>query len=215
LKKIDTFRDKGLRSQMVERLKSRDIRNISVLNAMNEVPRHFFLDSAFLEFAYKDNAFPIGCDQTISNPYTVAFQSELLSPSPKDKILEIGTGSGYQAAVLYKIGCKVFSIERFRDLHLKAKRNLSDINCNVNLFYGDGYLGLPNHAPFDKIIVTAGAQEVPIPLKEQLKVGGILVIPVGVKNLKMTIILKIGKDSYEIISEYDNFKFVPLLREKE
>jgi len=200
---------------MVERLKSRDIRNISVLNAMNEVPRHFFLDSAFLEFAYKDNAFPIGCDQTISNPYTVAFQSELLSPSPKDKILEIGTGSGYQAAVLYKIGCKVFSIERFRDLHLKAKRNLSDINCNVNLFYGDGYLGLPNHAPFDKIIVTAGAQEVPIPLKEQLKVGGILVIPVGVKNLKMTIILKIGKDSYEIISEYDNFKFVPLLREKE
>jgi len=215
LKKVDTFRDKGLRSQMVERLKSRDIRNISVLNAMNEVPRHFFLDSAFLEFAYKDNAFPIGCNQTISNPYTVAFQSELLSPSPKDKILEIGTGSGYQAAVLYKIGCKVFSIERFRDLHLKAKQNLSNINCNVNLFYGDGYLGLPNHAPFDKIIVTAGAKEVPFPLKEQLKVGGILVIPVGLKNLKMTIILKTGKDNYEILSEYDNFKFVPLLREKE
>ena len=215
MKKVDTFRDKGLRSQMVERLKSRDIRNISVLNAMNEVPRHFFLDSAFLEFAYKDNAFPIGCNQTISNPYTVAFQSELLSPSPKDKILEIGTGSGYQAAVLYKIGCKVFSIERFRDLHLKAKQNLSNINCNVNLFYGDGYLGLPNHAPFDKIIVTAGAKEVPFPLKEQLKVGGILVIPVGLKNLKMTIILKTGKDNYEILSEYDNFKFVPLLREKE
>jgi len=214
LKKIDTFRDKGLRSQMVERLKIRDIRNISVLNAIREVPRHFFLDSAFLEFAYRDNAFPIGCDQTISNPYTVAFQSELLSPSPNDKILEIGTGSGYQSAILCKIGCKVYSIERHRDLHLKAKQNLSYLKCNVSLFYGDGYLGLPRHAPFDKIIVTAGAQQVPNPLKEQLRIGGILVIPVGLKKLKMTIILKTGKDSYEVISEYDNFKFVPLLRDK-
>jgi len=139
LKKLDTFRDKGLRSQMVERLKNRDIRNTSVLEAMKAVPRHFFLDSAFLEFAYKDNAFPIGCDQTISNPYTVAFQSELLSPNPNDKILEIGTGSGYQTAILCKIGCKVYSIERFRDLHIKAKQNLSNLNCNVNLFYGEQF----------------------------------------------------------------------------
>lgn len=214
MKKVDTFRDKGLRSQMVERLKGRDIRNVSVLKAMNEVPRHFFLDSAFLEFAYKDNAFPIGCDQTISNPYTVAFQSELLSPSPEDKILEIGTGSGYQAAVLCKIGCKVYSIERFRDLHFKAKQNLSNLNCNAHLFYGDGYLGLPIHAPFDKIIVTAGAPEIPLALKEQLKIGGILVIPVGVDIQKMTIILRTKKDTYEVLSEYDDFKFVPLLRER-
>ena len=214
MKKVDTFRDKGLRSQMVERLKGRDIRNTSVLEAIKEVPRHFFLDSAFLEFAYKDNAFPIGCDQTISNPYTVAFQSELLSPSPNDKILEIGTGSGYQTAILCKIGCKVYSIERFRDLHIKAKQNLSNLNCNVNLFYGDGYLGLANHAPFDKIIVTAGAPEIPAALKEQLKIGGILVIPIGIESQKMTVILKTKKDTYEILSEYDNFKFVPFLREK-
>ena len=214
MKKIDTFRDKGLRSQMVERLIKRDIRDESVLNAMNQVPRHFFLDSAFIDFAYKDNAFPIGSDQTISNPYTVAFQSELLSPKTNDKILEIGTGSGYQTAVLCKIGCKVYSIERFKDLFLKAKRNLSDLNCNANLFYGDGYLGLPNYAPFDKIIVTAGASKVPFPLKEQLKVGGILVIPVGVKVQKMTVIIKTGDDSYEILSEYNDFKFVPLLRDK-
>ena len=199
---------------MVERLKNRDIRNTSVLEAMKAVPRHFFLDSAFLEFAYKDNAFPIGCDQTISNPYTVAFQSELLSPNPDDKILEIGTGSGYQTAILCKIGCKVYSIERFRDLHIKAKQNLSNLNCNVNLFYGDGYLGLANYAPFDKIIVTAGAPEIPAALKEQLKIGGILVIPVGIESQKMTVILKTKKDTYEILSEYDNFKFVPFLREK-
>ena len=214
MKKVDTFRDKGLRSQMVERLKGRDIRNTSVLEAIKEVPRHFFLDSAFLEFAYKDNAFPIGCDQTISNPYTVAFQSELLSPSPNDKILEIGTGSGYQTAILCKIGCKVYSIERFRDLHIKAKQNLSNLNCNVNLFYGDGYLGLANHAPFDKIIVTAGAPQIPAALKEQLKIGGVLVIPIGIESQKMTVILKTKKDTYEILSEYDNFKFVPFLREK-
>ncbi len=199
---------------MIERLKNRDIRNTSVLEAMKAVPRHFFLDSAFLEFAYKDNAFPIGCDQTISNPYTVAFQSELLSPNPNDKILEIGTGSGYQTAILCKIGCKVYSIERFRDLHIKAKQNLSNLNCNVNLFYGDGYLGLANYAPFDKIIVTAGAPEIPAALKEQLKIGGILVIPVGIESQKMTVILKTKKDTYEILSEYDNFKFVPFLREK-
>ena len=214
MKKTDTFRDKGLRSKMVSRLRARDIRDEYVLNAMAEVPRHFFLDSAFVEFAYKDNAFPIGCDQTISNPYTVAFQSELLTPRPSDKILEIGTGSGYQTAILGKIGCRVYSIERFKDLHINAKKNLTILNCNVNLFYGDGYLGLPNHSPFDKIIVTAGAPELPLPLIEQLSIGGILVIPIGVKEQKMTVFLKTNKDSHEIISEYNDFKFVPLLREK-
>lgn len=199
---------------MIERLKSRDVRDTRVLDAMGDVPRHFFLDSAFLEFAYKDNAFPIGCDQTISHPFTVAFQTELLNPKPKDKVLEIGTGSGYQSAILSKIGCKVYSVERFRDLYLKAKKNLSDLNCNVHVFHGDGYLGLPEHAPFDKIIVTAGASQVPLALKKQLIIGGILVIPLGVKNQKMTIILKVNENNFEVIAEYNDFKFVPFLRKK-
>ena len=197
---------------MVDRLIDRDIRDIRVLEAMKKVPRHYFLDSAFIEFAYKDNAFPIGCDQTISNPYTVAFQSELLSPKEGDKILEIGTGSGYQAAILAQIGCKVYSIERHKELHLTAKKNLLNLNLNVKLFYGDGYLGAPNYSPFDKIIVTAGAPEIPDQLKKQLIIGGILVIPVGIDTQNMMVILKTGLSDYELISEYKNFKFVPLLR---
>ncbi len=200
---------------MVDRLIDRDIRDDRVLEAMRKVPRHFFLDSAFIEFAYKDNAFPIGCNQTISNPYTVAFQSELLAPKEGDKILEIGTGSGYQSAILSKIGCKVYSIERHRDLYLKAKKNLFNLSINVKLFYGDGYLGLPEYSPFDKIIVTAGAPEVPFHLKKQLIIGGILVIPVGIETQNMKVILKTGLNDYELISEYKNFKFVPLLRKKQ
>ena len=200
---------------MVDRLIDRDIRDLRVLESMKKVPRHFFLDSAFIEFAYKDNAFPIGCGQTISNPYTVAFQSELLSPKEGDKILEIGTGSGYQAAILSEIGCKVYSIERHRDLYLKAKKNLFNMNISVKLFYGDGYLGLPDYSPFDKIIVTAGAPEVPDQLKKQLVIGGILVIPVGIDSHNMKVILKTGLNDYELISEYKNFKFVPLLRKKQ
>ena len=148
---------------MIEDLKSRDIKDVNVLNAMLEVPRHFFFDSSFLQFAYEDNAFPIGCNQTISHPYTVAFQSELLNTKPGCKVLEIGTGSGYQAAVLFKMGCNVYTIERFKGLYQNAKRELSSLFYSIKLFHGDGYLGLPDEAPFDRIIVTAGASYVPKP----------------------------------------------------
>ena len=211
---IDSPKYQGQRKLMVSKLKSLGINNKNVLNALNSVPRHLFMDPGLISHSYKNMAYPIDSGQTISQPYTVAFQSELLTPRPNDKILEIGTGSGYQTAILSKIGCRVYSIERFKDLHINAKKNLSILNCNVNLFYGDGYLGLPNHSPFDKIIVTAGAPELPLPLIEQLSIGGILVIPIGVKEQKMTVFLKTNKDSHEIISEYNDFKFVPFLRDK-
>jgi len=198
---------------MVDNLKSRDIKNEHVLKAMLEVPRHFFLDSSFLQFAYEDNAFPIGFGQTISHPYTVAFQSELLDPRPGDKVLEIGTGSGYQSAILFKIGCNVYSIERFKGLYKKAKKDLSDLYCSVKLFHGDGYLGIPDESPFDKIIVTAGSKDIPKPLIDQLSVGGILVIPIGLDSHIMTVVIKKSKNDYEKI-EYGDFQFVPFLREK-
>jgi len=213
LKKIDDFRHKGMRKNMVDNLRSRDIKNKNVLKAMLEVPRHFFLDSSFLQFAYEDNAFPIGFDQTISHPYTVAFQSELLDPKPGEKVLEIGTGSGYQSAILFKMGCNVYSIERFKGLYKKAKKDLNNLFYSVKLFHGDGYLGLPEEAPFDKIIVTAGALDIPRPLINQLSVGGTLVIPVGKESHIMTVLIKKSKDDFEII-EYNDFKFVPFLREK-
>ena len=198
---------------MVDNLRSRDIKNKNVLNAMLEVPRHFFLDSSFLQFAYEDNAFPIGFDQTISHPYTVAFQSELLDPKPGERVLEIGTGSGYQSAILFKMGCNVYSIERFKGLYQKAKKDLNNLFYSVKLFHGDGYLGLPEEAPFDKIIVTAGALDIPKPLIDQLSVGGTMVIPVGKQSHIMTVLIKKSKDDYEII-EYNDFKFVPFLRDK-
>jgi len=195
----------------------RDIRGINnefVLEAMLHVPRHLFLDSSFLEFAYEDKAFPIGSNQTISSLYTVAFQTQLMAINPGDKVLEIGTGSGYQAAVLSKIGAEVYSIERHKDLHLKAKRLLKKLNYRVNLFYGDGYLGLTEEAPFDKILVTCGATELPEPLINQLKNQGYIVIPIGFQNQKMTIITK-DVDGNIHKKEYENFKFVPLLRDRE
>ena len=202
-----------MRKNMIDNLRSRDIKNEHVLNAMLEVPRHFFLDSSFLQFAYEDNAFPIGFDQTISHPYTVAFQSELLDPQPGEKVLEIGTGSGYQSAILFKIGCDVYSIERFKGLYKQAKKDLSDLYYSVKLFHGDGYLGLPEEAPFDKIIVTAGSPDIPKPLINQLSIGGILVIPVGKETHIMTVVIKKSKNDYQKI-EYDNFQFVPFLRDK-
>jgi len=202
-----------MRRKMIENLKSRDIKDVNVLNAMLEVPRHFFFDSSFLQFAYEDNAFPIGFDQTISHPYTVAFQSELLNAKPGCKVLEIGTGSGYQAAVLFKMGCNVYTIERFKGLYQNAKRELSSLFYSIKLFHGDGYLGLPDEAPFDRIIVTAGASYVPKPLLEQLSVGGILVIPVGTKSHIMTVYIKKSEKDFEKV-EYDDFKFVPFLRDK-
>ena len=193
---------------------NKDISDSNVLNAMLNVPRHLFLDSSFLDFAYQDKAFPIGSDQTISSVYTVAFQTELLNIKAKDKVLEIGTGSGYQTAILCEIGAKVYSIERHLNLYKKAKRLLKALNYYPTLIHGDGYLGLENEALFDKIIVTCGATELPPALIKQLKIGGVIIIPIGFKEQIMTTIIKQGEDSFNKI-EHKNFRFVPLLRNKE
>ncbi len=211
---IDNFRHKGLRRKVVEYLKTKGISNSFVLEAMSKVPRHAFLDSSFLEFAYTDQAFPIGSNQTISSLYTVAFQTQLLDARPKEKILEIGTGSGYQTAVLLEMGAAVYSIERHRDLYRKAKKMLKSLNYRSSLFYGDGYLGLPEHAPFDKILVTCGAPALPPLLISQLKLGGSIVIPIGFKEQIMTHICR-DLDGNIAKKEYENFQFVPLLRNKE
>ena len=211
---IDNLRHKGMRRKMVQYLREkRDIVDKRVLDAILNVPRHFFLDSSFLEFAYEDKPFPIGSQQTISSIYTVAFQTELLNLQPKEKILEIGTGSGYQTAVLCEMGAQVYSLERHHDLYKKAKRLLKKMNYQPNLFYGDGYLGLPDEAEFDKILVTCGASDVPPALTKQLKEGGVLVIPIGLKEQMMTSIIKLPAGKIKKI-EYENFKFVPLLRNR-
>ena len=211
---IDDFRHKGLRKKMVEYLSDvKGINNESVLNAMLKVPRHLFLDSSFLEFSYQDKAFPIGSDQTISSVYTVAYQSSLLDVKPNDKILEIGTGSGYQTAVLSELYANVYSVERHRQLHKTAKNCLSKLNYRANLFYGDGYLGLPQEAPFDKILLTCGATELPDVLLSQLKENGIMVVPIGFQEQIMTVIKKFSNNKIEKI-EYEKCKFVPFLRDK-
>lgn len=212
---MDNFRHKGLRKKMVDYLQNnRDIHNHLVLDALLKVPRHIFLDSSFLEFAYDDKPFPIGSGQTISSVYTVAFQTQLLNVKSQDKVLEIGTGSGYQTAILAEIGAKIYSIERHRDLYKKAKKTLSSMNYRANLFYGDGYLGLNEEAPFDKILVTCGAAELPPSLLNQLKLGGDIVIPIGFKEQIMTHISKDLEGNLKK-NEHENFQFVPLLRDKE
>jgi protein-L-isoaspartate(D-aspartate) O-methyltransferase len=210
----DSFKHKGMRKQMVAEIAEKGIENAEVLSALEHIPRHHFLDNAFVEFAYQNNAFPIGAGQTISHPYTVAFQTQLLKVKKGEKILEIGTGSGYQTSVLCFLGAKVFSIERQKTLFDKTKMLLGNMGINPKLFYGDGYKGLPAFAPFDKVIVTAGAPFIPEALKDQLKVGGILVIPVGDgKVQKMYSITKTGETKYTT-TEHGDFKFVPLLEEK-
>jgi len=171
------------------------------------------MESGFIEFAYKDNAFPISAGQTISQPYTVAFQSELLEIKKSDKVLEVGTGSGYQAAILIEMGAKVFTIERQHELFLKSQTLLTKLGYKLQFFYGDGYEGLPTYGPFDKIIVTAGAPFIPEKLKQQLKIDGILVIPVGANIQKMTKIVKVSENEYKVY-EYGDFKFVPFLKGK-
>lgn len=210
----DTFRHKGLRKKLVEQLREKNIHNEGVLSAIEKIPRHLFLDLAFLEFAYQDKPFPIGSGQTISQPYTVAFQTELLDPKPREKVLEIGTGSGYQACVLAEMGTKVFSIERQKKLFEKAKIFLPGLGYQVRLFYGDGYKGLPAFAPFDKILITAGAPFIPEALIEQLKPGGRLVLPVGdSSHQEMTLVIKQADGTVEI-KQFGGFLFVPMLENK-
>ncbi|MFZ5940057.1 MAG: protein-L-isoaspartate(D-aspartate) O-methyltransferase [Bacteroidota bacterium] len=210
----DTYRHKGLRAKLVETIREKGIQNEDVLSAINKVPRHLFMDSSFLNFSYADKAFPIGAGQTISQPYTVAFQTQLLELKKNEKILEIGTGSGYQTAVLMELGARVFTIERQRELFLKAQETLIPLGYKPGFYYGDGYEGLPTFAPFDKILVTAGATEVPSRLLEQLAVGGILVIPEGgAAGQTMVRIVRNSTDSYTR-SEHGYFSFVPLLKGK-
>lgn len=196
---------------MVDALRRRGISDEAVLAAMAAVPRHFFLDNAFEEHAYEDKPFPIGCEQTISQPYTVAYQTVLLDIKNGDHVLEIGTGSGYQAAILAVLGAKVFTVERQEALYFHTKKLLADLGFStVKCFFRDGSKGLPEKAPYDKIIVTAGAPVIPEPLKEQLAVGGILVIPVGESVQRMLKITRLSATEFQE-ERLDNFRFVPFL----
>jgi len=211
---IDSFKHKGLRHKLVQTLVSKGITSEAVLEAMGKVPRHLFMDSGFLEHAYQDKAFPIAANQTISQPYTVAFQTELLDVSLGQKVLEIGTGSGYQTAVLCLLGAEVYSIERQLELFKKTNLFLPKIGYVAKrLIFGDGYKGLKEEAPFDRILVTAGAPFVPKPLLAQLKVGGRLVIPVGETEQIMTLFVRTGAKTFEK-QELGQFKFVPMLEDK-
>lgn len=209
----DNYRHKGMRKILVEELKNKGISDENVLNAINTVPRHVFLDSSFLNFAYQDKAFPIGSGQTISQPFTVAFQSSLLEIKKNMKVLEIGTGSGYQACVLAEMGAKVFSIERQRKLYTKTKAFLAEFPYRIKMFLGDGNKGLPTYGPFDRIIITAAAPEIPQTLVDQLKVGGMMVIPLC-ENEEHQTMLRLTKQEDGTLKreEHGDFRFVPMLK---
>jgi protein-L-isoaspartate(D-aspartate) O-methyltransferase len=208
----DTFEAKGKRKKLVAELRQKGISDEEVLRAIDTVPRHIFMDPAFLIHAYVDKAFPIASGQTISQPYTVAVQTSLLRLKRRDKILEIGTGSGYQAAILAEMGARVYTIERYRDLYLKAQTILSSLGYTADFFYGDGYEGKPQYGPFDGILITAAAPEVPQKLLQQLKTGGRLIVPLGSSGSQvMTVVERTGAESFEY-SEHGNFVFVPMLK---
>lgn len=214
MERADSFRHKGLRKKLIDSIRSKGIMNKDVLEALGRVPRHLFMDSSFVNFSYTDKAFPIAAGQTISQPYTVAFQTELLEVKKHLKILEIGTGSGYQTAVLLELGARVYTIERQRQLFLDAQKTLGPLNYKPIFFYGDGYEGLPSYAPFDRILITAAAPEIPQTLLDQLAVGGILVVPEGDKfGQRMVRVVRESEEHYER-SEHGHFSFVPLLRGK-
>ena len=209
---IDSYRHKGLRNKLVKILEEKGITSQPVLDAIHKIPRHFFLDKAFEDWAYKDIPFPIDNEQTISQPFTVAYQSSILDVQPKHKILEIGTGSGYQACVLSELGAKVYTIERQENLFHKTNVLLKKIGyIKIRTFWGDGYEGLPRQAPFDRIIVTAGAPFIPKKLTEQLSIGGKLVIPVGDQHQKMIRLTRTSAKKFEK-EEFGDFKFVPFLK---
>jgi len=209
----DSYRHQGMRRRLMDEVRNKGIVDQRVLDALGKIPRHLFLDSSFVEIAYQDKAFPIGSGQTISQPYTVAFMTELLEISSGQKVLEIGTGSGYQACVLLELGLKVYTIERQRQLYLKTKAFLPTIGYKPRFFYGDGYQGLPAFGPFDGIMVTAGAPEIPAPLLQQLAIGGKLVIPVGESSQTMIRIIRTGEETYHR-EQHGAFRFVPLLKDK-
>ena len=209
----DNYRHKGMRQQLVNQLRSEGFGDERVLSAINEVPRHVFLDSSFVEYAYTDQPFAIGSGQTISQPSTVAFQTALLKVEQSMKVLEIGTGSGYQACVLAAMGAKVFSIERQRNLYFRTKEILDQLPYRVKPFLGDGYEGLPTYAPFDRVIITAGAPIIPPKLIDQMKAGGIMVIPMDRPDGEGQIMVRITKNADGSLTreEFGDFKFVPML----
>lgn len=211
----ESFQHKGLRNKLTEEIRRKGIKDERVLAALNKVPRHLFMDSGFIKFAYRDQAFPIRAGQTISQPYTVAFQTQLLEVEEMHKVLEVGTGSGYQAAVLVEMGAKVYTIERQKELYLLSQSLLTSLNYRLNFFYGDGYQGLPTYGPFDRILITAAAPVIPEKLLDQLKVGGRLVVPLGRSDSQvMTLVEKLGENEYRK-SDHGLFVFVPMLGGKE
>lgn len=214
VKQEDSYKHRGMRKMLVRELKVKGIRDERVLAAIGKVPRHFFFDPIFDQHAYEDKAFPIGEGQTISQPYTVAVQSELLEVKPGSKILEIGTGSGYQACILAELGAEVHTIEYIKKLHLQSKKMLNKMGYHLNFYHGDGSMGLPEQAPYDGIIVTAGAPSIPNELIKQLKINGILIIPVGKGKSQTMIKLVKTSDSKVTRKEYKQFSFVPLRGEK-
>lgn len=209
---FDSFEAKGKRQKLIDSLRSKGIDNEDVLEAMNRVPRHIFMDNAFLHHAYQDKAFPISSGQTISQPYTVAFQTSLLKLKKRSKILEIGTGSGYQTAILLEMGARVYTIERHRELYAKAQKTLGMLGYSAHYFFGDGFAGKEQYGPYDGILITAGAPYIPDLLLSQLKTGGLLVAPVGTSGTQvMTLVERRGETDFETTT-HGYFSFVPMIK---